>query len=125
LGSEIRKKPIPDPGFEVGKALDPGSGSGTLYLRSIPIWQSKLTYVQPPDSAKRAVPADPDCGGRLHSELCREPPEVTSHQAIQGCQGSQVHMARTVPPRSDLEAVLCPDPAFYVNPDSRVLMTKS
>ncbi len=49
------------------------------------IWQSKLTHVQPPDSAKRAVTADPDCGGRLHPEFCREPPEVAPHQAFQGC----------------------------------------
>jgi hypothetical protein len=30
LGSEIRKKPIPDPGSKVKKAPDPGSGSTTL-----------------------------------------------------------------------------------------------
>jgi hypothetical protein len=29
-GSEIRKKPIPDPGPGVKKAPDPGSGSATL-----------------------------------------------------------------------------------------------
>jgi len=71
-----------------------------------------VTRVQPPDSAKRAVPADPDCRGRLYPEFCREPPEAAPHQAIQRCQGSQVHMARTVPPRNDQKAVLCPDPAF-------------
>ncbi len=35
LGSEIRKKPIPDPGSgsRVKKAPNPGSGSATLLLR--------------------------------------------------------------------------------------------
>jgi hypothetical protein len=32
LGSEIRKKPIPDLGPGVKKAPDPGSGSATLAL---------------------------------------------------------------------------------------------
>jgi hypothetical protein len=33
LGSEIRKKPIPDPGSRGQKAPDPGSGSATLVLK--------------------------------------------------------------------------------------------
>jgi hypothetical protein len=40
--SGIRKKPIPNPG--VKKEPDPGSGSATLIINIIVLWEWKLTY---------------------------------------------------------------------------------